>query len=192
MRITTDKSKTREENKEEVKAIVRNMCLMDDDFMSVVLQHRECLELVLNIILERSDLRVKSCKSQYVVSSLYGRSVRLDVYAEDEDGKLYDIEVQNIVSDEEIKRIRFYSALMDANYLAKSEKPHCLPETYVIFILGEDMYNDGLPVYHVDRTVRETGKIFEDDLHIILVNSQVRTDTALGKLMSDFHCREPK
>lgn len=51
MKITTDKNKTRDDNKMTVKEIVRNMCLMDDDFMSAVLQHKECLELVLNITL---------------------------------------------------------------------------------------------------------------------------------------------
>ena len=29
-------------------------------------------------------------------------------------------------------------------------------------------------------------------LHIIPVNAQAQNKTALGKLMSDFHCREPK
>ena len=192
MKTVTDENKTREENKMTVKEIVKNMCLMDDEFMSAVLQHKECLELVLNIILDRSDLKVKECKTQYVISSLYGRSIRLDVYAEDINGKLYDIEVQNIVSDKEIKRIRFYSALMDANYLNKGEETGMLPETYVIFILGKDMYTDGLPIYHIERIAKETGKPFDDGLHIILVNSQVQIKTALGKLMSDFHCREPK
>lgn len=192
MKILTDAEKTREQNRAEVKAIVQNMCLMDDDFMSMVLQHKECLELVLNIILDRKDIRVRECKTQYSISSLYGRSARLDVFAEDKSGRLYDIEVQNIVNADEIKRIRFYSALMDANYLSKNDKPKELRETYVIFILGKDMYDDGLPIYHVDRVVRETGRPFEDDLHILLVNSRVQDKTALGKLMSDFHCREPE
>lgn len=192
MKILTDAEKTREQNRAEVKAIVQNMCLMDDDFMSMVLQHKECLELVLNIILDRKDIRVRECKTQYSISSLYGRSARLDVFAEDKSGRLYDIEVQNVVNADEIKRIRFYSALMDANYLSKNDKPKELRETYVIFILGKDMYEDGLPIYHVDRVVRETGRPFEDDLHILLVNSRVQDDTALGKLMSDFHCREPE
>lgn len=192
LKILTDAEKTREQNRAEVKAIVQNMCLMDDDFMSMVLQHKECLELVLNIILDRKDIRVRECKTQYSISSLYGRSARLDVFAEDKSGRLYDIEVQNIVNADEIKRIRFYSALMDANYLSKNDKPKELRETYVIFILGKDMYEDGLPIYHVDRVVRETGRPFEDDLHILLVNSRVQDDTALGKLMSDFHCREPE
>lgn len=192
MKVTTDKNKTHEDNKMTVKEIVRNMCLMDDEFMSAVLQHKECLELVLNIILDRNDLKVRDCKTQYTISSLYGRSIRLDVFAEDTNGKRYDIEVQNIVSDKEIKRIRFYSALMDSDYLNKSEEPDTLPETYVIFILEKDMYTDGLPIYHIERVAKETGKSFDDGLHIILVNSQVQNETALGKLMSDFHCREPK
>lgn len=33
---------------------------------------------------------------------------------------------------------------------------------------------------------------FEDGSHIIYVNSQRRDDTALGKLMQDLYCTEPK
>lgn len=36
---------------EKILESIDKMCLMDDSFMSVVLQHKECMELVLNIIL---------------------------------------------------------------------------------------------------------------------------------------------
>lgn len=48
------------------------------------------------------------------------------------------------------------------------------------------------PVYHVDRIVRETGKMFNDQSHIIYVNSQIKDETALGKLMHDFTCTNAK
>ena len=47
---------------------------------------------------------------------------------------------------------------------------------------------EGLPIYHVDRTVIETGKLFGDEAHIIYVNSKIQDNTALGKLMHDFRC----
>ena len=48
----------------------------------------------------------------------------------------------------------------------------------------------GLPIYHVDRTVTETGKLFGDEAHIIYVNSQIQDESALGKLMYDFYCTD--
>ncbi len=107
------------------------MCLMDDDLMSMVLQHKECMELVLNIILDRDDLTVMSCKSQYTVQNLAGRSVRLDVMATDSCGKIYDIEVQRSDPGADPKRARYHSSLMNADCLKKGEDVTDLPESYV-------------------------------------------------------------
>ena len=50
----------------------------------------------------------------------------------------------------------------------------------------------GLPIYHIDRTVKETGELFGDESHIIYVNSQIKDESALGKLMHDFSCTDAK
>jgi hypothetical protein len=51
-------------------------------------------------------------------------------------------------------------------------------------VLGRD-----LPIYHVQRTIRETQETFDDGSHIIYVNSSVMDDTPLGRLMHDFRCK---
>ena len=61
-----------------------------------------------------------------------------------------------------------------------------LTETYVIFITENDVLKSGLPIYHIDRIVQETGEPFGDEAHIIYVNSQIKDETELGKLMYDF------
>lgn len=67
-----------------------------------------------------------------------------------------------------------------------------LNETYVVFITENDVLGENIPIYHVDRIVRETGKMFNDQSHIIYVNSQIKDETALGKLMHDFTCTNAK
>lgn len=71
--------------------------LLDDDFMTKVFEDKECAEILLQIILERKDLKVLRVQVQYTVKNLKGRSVRLDILAVDETGKIYDIEVQRDV-----------------------------------------------------------------------------------------------
>ena len=63
-----------------------------------------------------------------------------------------------------------------------------LNETYVIFITEHDVLGGGCPIYHIDRTIKETGTLFGDESHIIYVNAQIKDDTALGRLMHDFSC----
>ena len=55
-----------------------------------------------------------------------------------------------------------------------------------------DIMKAGLPIYHIDRTVKETGELFGDESHIIYVNSQIKDESALGKLMHDFSCTDAK
>ncbi len=171
------------------------MCLMDDTFMSVVLQHKECIELVLRIILEKDDLTVTECKSQNEIHNLKNRSVRLDVFAVDSENRKYDIEVQRTDSGALPQRARYLSSLIDADSLEKSEKFEDLPETYVIFITENDVLKEKLPIYAIERRFKAadgTYKLFNDKEHIIYVNSQIQNETPLGRLMRDFYCIDPK
>ena len=59
------------------------------------------------------------------------------------------------------KRARYNSSLMDANAILPGDDVELLPENYVIFITEEDIFGTGMPVYHIDRVVEETGMPFE-------------------------------
>ena len=61
--------------------------------------------------------------------------------------------------------------------------------SYVIFIYKHDKFRKGLPLYHIERQVLETGNSFGDGSHIIYVNGQYKGNDAIGRLMQDFHCK---
>ncbi len=169
---------------------IRNFRLIDDDFMKKVFEDRECVQLVLRKIIEKEDLNVTEVKTEYVLHNLQGRSVRIDIKAVDEAGKIYDIEIQRSDRGAGRKRARHNSAMLDSDALKPGESTELLPETYVIFITENDVLKKGLPICHVDRIIRETGEEFGDGEHIIYVNSEIRDDTELGLLMHDFHCTD--
>ncbi|MGM9603780.1 MAG: PD-(D/E)XK nuclease family transposase [Faecousia sp.] len=171
---------------------LRGFRLLDDDFMTKVFEDRTCAEFLLKIILDRDDLHVVSSSSQHAVKNLQGRSVRLDILAVDRQNRVYNIEIQRNDKGAGVKRARYNSSLMDANVTEPGEQYNQLNETFVIFITERDVLGDGLPIYHIDRTIRETGKSFGDESHIIYVNSQIKDETALGKLMHDFSCTNAK
>ena len=58
----------------------------------------------------------------------------------------------------------------------------------MIFITRDDVLGYGLPIYHIDKQIKEVGESFQDEAHIIYVNSRKQEDTELGKLMHDLHC----
>ncbi len=169
---------------------LRGLRLLDDDFMQKVFEDKTCTELLLQIILKRADLKVLHVKGQQDIKNLQGRSVTLDILAVDTDNKVYNIEIQRSDKGAAVKRARYNSSLIDSNVTEPGEKYENLCESYIIFITENDIMKEGLPIYHVDRTVIETGKLFGDEAHIIYVNSQIHDESALGKLMYDFYCTD--
>ena len=165
---------------------IRNFRLLDDDFMSKVFEDKICAEILLRIILQREDLKVKYVHVQQEIKNLQGRSIRLDILAEDTSGKLYNVEVQRSDKGASRKRAKHNSSLLDANITDAGEEYEKLNSTYVIFITENDILKSGLPIYHIDRTVKETGESFEDGAHIIYVNSQIKNETELGKKAQEY------
>lgn len=162
--------------------------LLDDDFMNKVFEDKACAEFLLQIILQRSDLKVAQVHVQHEVKNLQGRSARLDILAVDEENRVYNIEIQRDDRSASVKRARYNSSLIDANITEPGEQYEKLNETYVIFITEHDVLKGGRPIYRIERTVQETGESFGDGTHILYVNAQMKDDTALGQLMHDFAC----
>ena len=171
---------------------IAKLRLIDDDFMSKCFEDNiECTELVIQIILGRDDLKVEQVHTQHQIKNLQGRSVAFDIYAVDKDGKKYNIEIQRADIGASPERARFHSSILDANGLKVSQKYGELVETYVIFITETDVLKGNLPIYHIDRVIKETGQDFGDGSHIIYVNGEYQDDTPLGILMKDFFCTDP-
>lgn len=181
-----------EKGKEEDLKLLEEFCLLDDFFMTIVFDRNiSATEFVLNIILGRDDLEVIEVAAQreYKNPVPGGRSIRLDIYAKDSGGKVYDIEVQNENAGADVHRARFHSSIIDMKMLKEKQKFKEIHDSYVIFITKNDYMKMGLPMYHVERTVRETGALFGDGSHIIYMNGSYKDDSdPVGKLMHDFRC----
>ena len=167
---------------------IQSLRLFDDDFMNKVVEDNAGAEFLLQIILERTDLTVQKVHSQHNLKNLQGRSVRLDILATDEAGRVYNIEVQRSDKGAGAKRARYNSSLIDANITEPGDNYENLNETYVIFITEHDVLKAGRPIYHIDRMIQETNALFGDGSHILYVNAQIKDNTALGQLMHDFAC----
>lgn len=174
---------------ERYKGIIKNFTLMSDIFMRNVFKQRECLEYVLQVIMEKQDLRVIDQIIQKDYKNLQGRSAIMDCVARDSEGKQFDVEIQQDNEGASPKRARYHSGLMDMNTLNPGQDFDELPESYVIFITRDDILGYDFPIYHIDRHIKEADDSFQDEAHIIYVNSRKQEDTELGRLMHDLHCK---
>lgn len=168
------------------------LSLLDDGFMTIVFDRNiVATELVLNVILGRDDMKVIEVVAQreYKNPVMGGRSIKLDIYAEDSDGKVYDVEVQNESAGADIHRARFHSSMLDTRMLKEKQQFKAIHDSYVIFITKNDYMKLGLPMYHVERVIQESGTLFGDGSHIIYVNGSYKDNSdPVGRLMHDFRC----
>ncbi len=170
---------------------LRGFRLLDDDFLTKCFEGNPAgTELVLQIVLEKPDLKVLDVRTQVFVENLLNRSVRLDILATDDTGAKLNVEIQRADKGAGRKRARYNSSMMDATLLEKGENFEDLPETWVIFITENDVMRKGRPLYSVERCFLETGEKFADGSHILYVNGAYRADTPIGKLMHDFSCTD--
>ena len=178
-------------SREEKLQYIKELCLMNDKFMSKCFEDIACTELLLHIILEKNDLQVQTVFTQHQIKNLQGRSITLDIYATDSTGKKYNIEVQRTNEGAIPKRARYNSSLIDANITTPGDAYENLDTTYIIFITENDVLGGGLPIYHIERTIQETKTAFGDDTYIIYVNASYKSETSLGMLIHDFFCKNP-
>ncbi len=188
MTVTEEMDRKHQEDLERIK----NFRLLDDDFFTKCFEgDTECIELVLRIVLNKSDLKVVDVRTQVFVENIKNRSVRLDVLATDSQGRKFNVEIQRADKGAGKRRARYNSSMMDANLLNKGEDFDSLPETFVVFITENDVIGRGKALYPVGRCFLDSGEIFDDGSHIIYVNGSYRDETPIGKLMHDFSCKNP-
>ena len=172
---------------------IQHFRLLDDTFFNSCLQDNiKGMELMLRIIMKRSDLRVVKIINQNKVPNIYGREACFDVFVEDRDGKFYDVEVQRSDNGAMPKRARYNSSMIDAMAINKGAKWEDIPRSCVIMITENDVLGGGWPIYHIRRTIKEMDDAhFDDASEIIYVNASLEGDDDLGRLMHDFHCTDP-
>lgn len=93
--------------------------------------------------MEDPDLKLEEVRVEEVVLNKSGkRAIRLDTWSQDTKGTQYNMEMQNDVRTDDVrKRSRYYQGLMDSQILksGKKTKYRQLPPTVVIFITKEDI-----------------------------------------------------
>lgn len=171
---------------------IRNFRLMDDDFMVVIFDGDvQTTGYVVNTVLEKSDIEIIQVTVQSEQKNLSGRSIILDVLAQDSVGKYYNIEIQRSDRGAGRHRARYHASILDSKLLSAGDRTFLLPETYVIFITENDVLKKGYSLYHIERIIQEDGEPFEDGEHIIYVNGAYEGNDPIGRLMNDFRVKDP-
>ena len=115
----------------------------NDDFMfcKILEQNPALCRELLELILDRKVGDLACINRQKPVEiTANGKGVRFDVYAEGSDSIIYDIEMQNAVSDSIAKRSRYSQGMIDLNLIERGAHYSELNRSYVIYICRFNLF----------------------------------------------------
>ena len=159
---------------------------IDDLMFCKMAEHKEFCEEILRVILDDDGLTVVEAIPQWQGKNLSGRSVVLDAKCVTGDGRQINIEVQKADDDNHLKRARYNAAVLTTNISETGKRFEFIPDVCIVFISKFDIFDSGLPLYHIDKVVRETGQVIEDGLTEIFVNTVNYDGSKPARLMKLF------
>lgn len=145
---------------------------LKDDFVFAKVMRNQvlCRELLQAIFPYMKIVQITYPEEQKTIDiTSDGKSIRLDVYVQDEADTVYNMELQAADTGELPKRSRYYQGMIDLSLIEKGEHYRNLKQSFVIFICTFDLFEKGLYMYtfcnlcHEDKAVElqdETAKIF--------------------------------
>ena len=173
-------------NKAKIREDAMSLNPMDDALFQKMAENKDFCQEILQVILSDKELVVLSVNPQFVVKNLQGRSCMLDAKCQLGNGKIVNIEVQKSDDDDHQRRVRFNGALLTANLTDPGSKFKQVPDVIVVFISKFDIFKSQRSLYHVDRVIRETGKIVENGFTEIYVNAEANDNSDVSELMNVF------
>ena len=177
----------------------RKFNLLSNVFMSVALQDKEACQYVLRVLLDMPELTVKEVRSQYRISKVTSHDAILDVLAEDRNQRLCNIEIQRGDTIDHARRIRFYGAMVDSEYLEKGCGYEELPDVFTMYISETDIWKSGSTMCEVVKYLETTEdadgnrgvRRYEDGRRIILINAEIDDGSEKAELMKYFKTSAP-
>ena len=130
---------------------------LEDDFLfAKVMSDKEICRRVIEKILNISIKEIKMPEEQKVIDILLdSKSVRLDVYVNDDKGTVYNVEMQQGKNINLAKRSRYYQGNIDLDKISKGEDYLTLNKSYVIFICTFDPFGKGRHRYTFENRCLE-------------------------------------
>ncbi len=150
-----------------------------DDFMfGVIMRNPKYCKTFLETILGIKISNIKYPKTQETIDiTANAKSVRLDVYVEDEQRIVYNIEMQVTINKNLPKRARYYQGMIDLNILEKGEDYKNLKRSFVIFICTFDLFGKGRHMYTFENRCLQDYEIgFGDETTKIILNTKGTMD----------------
>ena len=185
MQEKADSRKGRLKSYDERRKKVSQFNLTSDIFFGKTVEDIEACQEVVQI-LTRKKLKIKSVKTQYSIRNVENRSVVLDALAEDEEGRLINVEMHPQEDEDHVRRVRYHLSGIDMSYLEKGNDFEAIPEAYLIYITKKDFIGRNKGINEIIRIVDGTGTILDNGVHELYVNFEGAADTPEQRELLDY------
>ena len=152
--------------------------LRDDFMFSRIMSNPKFVKPRLETILGVKIRKIEYPQTQKTIDlSLQAKGIRLDVYVEDDQNTVFNLEMQTSDGANLPKRMRYYQGMIDLNILDKGQDYTTLKKSYVIFICTFDPFGEGRHIYTFCNTCQEnTALTLDDDAVKIILSTKGTMD----------------
>ena len=169
-------------------------------FKSVMVSE-ERIKPLLEMVLGKKIRKIVLIEKEKTMENGYNsRGIRMDVYIEDDEDTVYDVEMQGINKRFFGRRFRYYQSSIDVDIVKRGDGFGKLKKSFIIFICDYDPFGKGWYVYPFERTCLWDSKIkIKDDTHWYVLNIKGNKDAEghkvndeIKELLSFMNGNEPK
>ena len=127
-----------------------DLTITDDYMFKLVMKHERFCKRLIEKILKIKISHIEYLDDEKSLKFCYGgKGVRLDVYVEDDENTVYDIEMQvRDYGDKELShRTRYYQSMIDVDALASGADYKDLKKSFIIFLCPFSMFGGKRHLY---------------------------------------------
>ena len=153
---------------------IDELTLMDDYMFAQVMRDTRHLKPLLQFVLQVPIAKIELIEPQKTEKEGYdSKGIRLDLYVTDEQGVVYNVEVQTTSKKHLPKRMRYYQSTIDISILRPGVDYKELRKTFVIFICNYDPFGRNRYLYTFENICREEPDLlFGDETVKVIVNTR--------------------
>ena len=165
--------------------------ISSDFIFKLVFNHKQLAKKLIEKILGISIVTLTVLQSEKFVlnGKKDGKAVRLDIFAKDDEGRGYDIEMQssNDPNDPLPLRARYYVSMLDQEAINKGEHYRELKQTFVIFICNFALFGGKRRMYTFNfRCNEDTSIKLNDNSTIVFLCSKGKSNSGVDKDIVSF------
>ncbi|SEH26192.1 Rpn family recombination-promoting nuclease/putative transposase [Selenomonas sp. KH1T6] len=143
-----------------------DLTIADDYMFKLVMSHKRICKHLLEMILGIKIRKLMDPKTEHAMKNSYeSNGIRLDVYVEDDENTVYDVEMQIRKYSEAYfgRRTRYYQSVIDFGALQVGVKYHKLKKSIIIFICPFALFDKKHHLFTFKNTCQEDTSILLDD-----------------------------